>query len=162
MPTVNANLSKLLKNFDYSEGEPLWPFGILQPEVNLYCRMLVRCGVDPVYHEFMREHPIFGQAGHNFEVACAQEKVVPFHDIDELKAVAWLVQNRSVLKLGEREKAVLLNSPRFYLVDFKTEQHGRLRWMASPVWRVRSKTGHGQFDYCPWNWQSGRKPQIVV
>ena len=158
---ISGNLATLLSNFDYEDnGQPHWPFGIVQIEVNAYCRLLSRCGADPEYHDAVREHSKCGKMGHNFEVACAEEKVVPFNAWDELKAVGWLVQNKSKLKLGHKEQAVLLNSPRFYLVDFKTEKRGLL-WQAAPVWRVKSQTGHGQFDYCAWSWQSGMAPCIV-
>ncbi len=161
MNTVNPTLASLLRAVLPGNRLEDMNLPVTQPEVNAYARMMVRGHTDETYGEFMVGHPVYGEALCKFAELMSKERVVPIDPWQELKAVEWLVHNRCALKLGHREQTVLLNSPRFHLVDFRTVQNGSIGWVCSPVWRAKSATGKGFFDYCPWPWQSGLRPQIV-
>lgn len=156
---VNARLDALLRMAESYDGNLL---PIEQADVNAYARMLARCKVDNPYEDFLFNHASYGRAIRLFEAAMRGENVVPADPWQELRATAWLVQNRSVLKLGYHEQAVLLNAPRFKLVGFRVESMSSIgaKYAACPIWRALSQT-HGYFDYLPWPWQNGLKPVVI-
>lgn len=157
---LNKTLKDLLDVLLAQDARDLVP--VDQTTVNAYSRMLARCKTDAAYEEFLRNDREYGRAIRLFEAAMRSERVVPLDSWSDLRAIAWLVQNRSVLKLGHHEQAVLLNAPRFHLVGFRIESMSSVgaKYAACPVWRALSQT-HGYFDYLPWPWQNGLKPVVI-
>lgn len=134
------------------------PMTVSQREVSAFARLVASCNDDPEYQKAVRKK--YDYLLENFSKFMDNELVEPLDRGQEYDAIAWLLSNRGVLKLGERELGLLLDNARFNLVGFQCERFGVMH-RASPVWRVTGGSGAASFDYIPWSWQSGKKPQLV-